>query len=487
MKITIIFDDVLIADPALHDLFGVVHFGALMFQRRKRCDAMAEIARAANADFMHLQSPKDRETLIDELLSGNLEDGLFLHMPAHLAATGASEHLTTALKQIAYTPSPLYLPASTQSRQGWSLIPGSRLRDLMQKAMTDPLDEVFESFGHDLAEVRNRIKLVDLRDERTLLNYLSGQMDARHFNSVLRDDYTITKRSTDRVKLKQEFDFHQAVPPQMQMFLVPPFDFEDDGETASYRMERLSIPDMAMQWVHGAFQAHEFDRFLQHILYFMQNRPEKSVDQDTAVAVQDALYIDKVRTRIADLKALEPYTDLEPYFERAFGGIDALVERYEALFAKMRSQLPASRLVIGHGDPCFSNILYSKTNQYLKLIDPRGASSEADLYTDPIYDIAKLSHSVLGRYDFINQGDFDITVSAEMKPELKFDQPELDWVTPLFTERLQSAGHDLPIVRLCEASLFISMLPLHIDKPKNVLGFALRGHAILNELTKTKR
>ena len=44
MKITIIFDDVLIADPALHDLFGVVHFGALMFQRRKRCDAMAEIA-----------------------------------------------------------------------------------------------------------------------------------------------------------------------------------------------------------------------------------------------------------------------------------------------------------------------------------------------------------------------------------------------------------------------------------------------------------
>lgn len=487
MKITIVFDDILIADPALHDLFGVVHFGALMFQRRKRSDAMAETARAANADFVHLQKLQDRQALIDKLLAENLDDVLFLHIPAHLAATSANEHLTTVLKQIAYTPSPLYLPASTQTRQGWSLIPGSQLRDLLHKAMTDSLDEVFETFGHELAEVRNRIKLVDLRDERTLLNYLSGQMDARHFNSVLRDDYTITKRSTDREKLKREFEFHHAVPPQMRMFLVPPFDFEDDGETASYRMERLSIPDMAMQWVHGAFQAHEFDRFLQHILYFMQNRPEKSVDKTAAVSVQDELYIGKVRKRIADLKTLDPYAALEPYFDRAFGGIDAIVERYEELFTKLRSRLPTGRLVIGHGDPCFSNILYSKTNQYLKLIDPRGAASEADLYTDPIYDIAKLSHSVLGRYDFINQGGFDITVSGEMKPELKFDLPEHDWVAPLFTERLQAAGHDLTIVRLCEASLFISMLPLHIDKPKNVLGFALRGHAILNELTKTNR
>ena len=56
--------------------------------------------------------------------------------------------------------------------------------------------------------------------------------------------------------------------------------------------------------------------------------------------------------------------------------------------------------VVGHGDLCFSNMFYSKSNQYLKLIDPRGASSEHDLYTDPDYDVAKLSHSIQGRLRF---------------------------------------------------------------------------------------
>ncbi len=61
----------------------------------------------------------------------------------------------------------------------------------------------------------------------------------------------------------------------MQMFLVQPFDFEDDGETASYRMERVSMPDMSLQWLHGSFQANEFDRFLQHFFYFIRVRPER--------------------------------------------------------------------------------------------------------------------------------------------------------------------------------------------------------------------
>lgn len=485
MNTSIVFDDVALADPSLRDLLGVTHFGSLIFQRRRRCDAMAEIARRAGTGFIHLQTAADRDAL-NERLRNEEAGAFFLHVPAHLAPVCAEDDLITLLRQIAYAPANLHLPAEAGNHQGWTLLPGSLLRELLLKAASGTQEDFFEQHGDTLVEVRDRVRLISLSDERSLLDFLSGQMDARHFNAMVRDDYTITKRSTDRAKLKREFDFYQAVPPRMRMFLVEPFEFEDDGKVASYRMERLSIPDMAMQWVHGAFQAHEFERFLHHIFYFLENRPAKDAPRADVLAIQEDLYLGKVRRRISELKALPAYEALAPLFERAFGGIDALLARYEEMYAKARTHIRADRLVIGHGDPCFSNILYSKTNQYLKLIDPRGAASEADLYTDPLYDVAKLSHSILGQYDFINQGKFEVVIDDQLRPELKFEQPAAGWAARFFLEQLETAGYDLRTVRLCEASLFISMLPLHIDNPRKVLGFALRGNAILNELSKTR-
>ncbi len=484
MKTSIVFDDVAEADSSLRDLLGVTHFGSLMFQRRKRSDAMADVANRAGVGFIHLQTPEDREDLLNRLRTDDAGK-FFLHVPAHLAPTCTDEILITFLRQISYAPGNLHLPANTYPRQGWTFLAGALLRKLLQKPATDSADEFFEQAGDAIVEVRDRVHLIDISEERSLLDYLSGQLDARHFNAMVRDDYTITKRSTDRAKLKREFEFYQSVPPQMRMFLVQPFDFKDDGQVASYRMERLSIPDMAMHWVHGAFQPHEFERFLRHIFYFLDNRPEKRATRADVAAAQEELYIGKVRRRIDELKMLPAYQDLAPHFACAFGGIDALVRRYEQMFMTARARLRDDQLVIGHGDPCFSNILYSKTNQYLKLIDPRGGSDEDNLYTDPYYDVAKLSHSILGQYDFVNQGKFEIAVADTLKPELRIEQPAMEWAAPMFLEHLRSASYDFRVIRLCEASLFISMLPLHIDNPRKVLGFAIRGNSILNELHNT--
>ena len=54
----------------------------------------------------------------------------------------------------------------------------------------------------------------------------------------------------------------------------------------------------------------------------------------------------------------------------------------------------------------------------------------------------------------------------------------------LFRESLESAGIDIRLIRLYEASLFLSMLPLHMDRPKKVLGFILNAIAILDSLEK---
>ena len=137
--------------------------------------------------------------------------------------------------------------------------------------------------------------------------------------------------------------------------------------------------------------------------------------------------------------------------------------------------------VIGHGDPRFANTLYHKSTQMLKFIDPKGALTEAELWMNPYYDIAKLSHSVCGRYDFFNNGTFSIRIDENFHSELVLDFDNTAYIRA-FRQKLEACGFDYLTVRIYEASLFLSMLPLHIDNPHKVFGFILNAIQILKEI-----
>ena len=70
---------------------------------------------------------------------------------------------------------------------------------------------------------------------------------------------------------------------------------------------------------------------------------------------------------------------------------------------------------MSHGDLCFSNILYQRHANILRMIDPKGAKEEEDIWTDPWYDLAKLSHSICGRYDFFNSGLYRVEIGEDLK------------------------------------------------------------------------
>lgn len=483
VALQVVIDDTLPVPENVRSLVGVERFGSLVFHRRTRNEAMRAMAEAAGwPAVICLHDRDDVADLIGRLR--NDDDRLYLLCPSHVIPANGNDSVVTFLRQIQYAPSCLHMPLeASRDRRGWLLMRTALLRKFLARQQEGDVTGFFEENRDALIEVSDRLRLIDVSDERTLQDFLSGQFDARHFNAVEREEFTVVKRSTDRAKLRREYDYFRLLPPRMQMFLVQPFDFDDDGETASYRMERVSIPDMSLQWLHGSFQANEFDRFLAHFFYFIRARPERSVDRTRSAAVRDALYVDKVSARIAALKALPAYKMLGPLLDSACGGVDALIERYLTLYRSMRPRFPSGKLVIGHGDACFSNILYSKTNQFLKLVDPRGASSDDDLFTDPYYDVAKLSHSVLGNYDFINHGKFDIAVDEALRLRLEIEDPPPAWAAQMFLDHLEKSGFDPTLTRLCEASLFVSMLPLHIDRPRNVLAFAINAANILDRLT----
>ena len=168
----------------------------------------------------------------------------------------------------------------------------------------------------------------------------------------------------------------------------------------------------------------------------------------------------------------------------ASGGtsIDDLAEKYFKLKDTIESRASYKmQCVIGHGDPCFANALYNKSTKTLKFIDPKGALVEEDLWTNPYYDIAKLSHSVCGRYDFFNNALFDIKLDIDFKLNLEIPFDNSKYVE-IFRQKVEQNGYDYLSVRIYEASLFLSMLPLHIDNLHKVLGFILNAAKIIEEI-----
>lgn len=109
-----------------------------------------------------------------------------------------------------------------------------------------------------------------------------------------------------------------------------------------------------------------------------------------------------------------------------------------------------------HGDMHFANMFYCFNYKELKLIDPRG-----EYYGHWFYDIAKLNHSVNGRYDWIDSqlysGDVIYNKGTE-GVERSFER---------LIDRLGLTAEDRHVLNLLTASLFLSMIPLHKHSAEN--------------------
>ena len=106
------------------------------------------------------------------------------------------------------------------------------------------------------------------------------------------------------------------------------------------------------------------------------------------------------------------------------------------------------------------------------------------MWTNPYYDIAKLSHSICGSYDFFNNEMYEIYIDDSCSIALQVNQPNLEKYKEVFKNVLKKNKFDYRLVRLYEASLFLSMLPLHIDNPRKVIGFILNAISILEEVSR---
>ena len=122
-----------------------------------------------------------------------------------------------------------------------------------------------------------------------------------------------------------------------------------------------------------------------------------------------------------------------------------------------------------HGDFCFSNIFYDFRADTIRVVDPRGyvADGHPTIFGDIRYDIAKLYHSVIGGYDSNHLWHLLIRESNINRPANQLSRTahlmerQADFRQRTFggLEVSDSAAEPISIL------LFLSMLPLHADRP----------------------
>ncbi|MCR5626326.1 MAG: hypothetical protein K6F99_03305 [Lachnospiraceae bacterium] len=466
-NISVFYDDRFMPEGKLKQLTGSKSFGEIIYKRKTLSELMATFY--------------DKEIVIlkqtGDIKPEEVSDGCVLHIFSHCVIKDRQE-FEILLKKTAF------------ARNNYRITNGDRISALVFSDFKSWKEFVSENdtfakinkAASGFAEVESDA-FMDIYERDSFLSFITGGFEARFFNRLDGDEHTVVKRSSDIKKIRAEYDFYRFLPDEMKSYFVMPYNYTETENGASYTMERQHMTDVAIRYIHGAVDTEEFEYLMKNLFRFLSVRKRTEVDWDTYYLKKKELYITKVEDRIESLKKKEEYKKIADFIAAGtpYSSIDDIVAEYEKLYDKEISKGNEKLYhAIGHGDLCFSNILYQPDCDMIRLIDPKGASSEADIYTDPYYDVAKLSHSVCGNYDLINSARYEIRINENMEAELVFDA-DMKVYKDIFRRHLEEAGFDYGKVRLFECSLFLSMLPLHIDRPQKVMAFILNAIRILRE------
>ncbi|MGN1223070.1 MAG: sugar phosphate nucleotidyltransferase [Christensenellales bacterium] len=312
---------------------------------------------------------------------------------------------------------------------------------------------------------------------------LRSNLNGRCFNSFVVDEFGIMEKTSTEPKLKTEMAWYDEISKSDVSFLCPHYLYGTTKEENlySYKLEFMEYLSLAEYFVYYPIPTNTWIYIIKMLIKTASRLWTcKNVPQDFNIKERaKKMYIDKTFDRIAKWDR-QDLLDLEEVIINGKKYIGAR-KCLELLNKRLNNLVENSEKYVGviHGDMCMSNILYAPKSSIFKLIDPRGDFGGPTIFGDIRYDIAKLRHNYHGMYDYItsdlfnikqiNKNTFNYSFYTNEIPEyLKFDQ--------IFVNQ----NFDIDDIELIEGLLFISMIPLHRDKPLRQLMFFLTALKCFN-------
>lgn len=357
------------------------------------------------------------------------------------------------------------------------------------KDFLDAIDAAGGDFIAALGLYAKRRPLGEMTDGRWydfghLKTYFSSRQafsTERHFNSLTFSRRTVSKTSKQSEKLAAECAWYENLPPRMQLY-APRLLEEAVGVNGefTYEIEYFHLCTLSELFVFCDVPLQEWRRIAASCIEFLR---ECRSYQGDPIAPLDELYKAKTFTR---LRAYCEVSGVDSERKWRLNGENVGSLRDAA--AKALDRLATNDgAPIMHGDFCFSNILYDARASMIRVIDPRGGvdPSQPSIFGDARYDLGKLHHSyagyydliLAGRYDFVEHGPYDVSLTFDLTPK----QREIE---RLFARLLIGAELVQPDeAHAVSILLFLSMAPLHADRPDRQKAFianALRLAAMLS-------
>ena len=303
----------------------------------------------------------------------------------------------------------------------------------------------------------------DLGHVNTYFRSRAAITTQRAFNELRIENGVLHKTGLPIHKIEAEANWFKVLPPQLKPFTPQLIDtyVSKDGKPF-YALEYLPNMPLNELFVHGKNSPLEWKGLFNLLKNFLQ-QAHISLTQEQQVEIGSdfkCLIEDKTFTRLAEYAKAENLDLNQPtYYKNK--KLPTLYEICQDCINKTKA-LSACPSIL-HGDLCLSNTLYDSRALQVKVIDPRGMNSEGKLtiYGDQKYDLAKLTHSIIGLYDHIIAGRYVL-----LEHEIKFDIDERileiqkQYAKLSLIENI-SVKEIMPLVIL----LFLSMLPLHSDRP----------------------
>lgn len=317
-----------------------------------------------------------------------------------------------------------------------------------------------------------------------LLNTKRSFIQNRAFNQIIIEDLrgVIIKKSSDS-KFLDEIAYYHRLPQQLKPFFPHIISSDTAKIPATLEMEYYGYPTLSELFVFGNLNLSIWERILKRIYEIIQYFNTISQGQIKKIDFKK-IYIDKT-TR--EFEALENQSsDFKKLLTREtikinnkyYYNFKTLWNPILKLINLMTANIPSNAI---HGDMHFGNILYDINTGIVKFVDPRGNFGKRGIYGDTRYDIAKISHSIRGSYDFIihdlyqlneNHGDFEFEILRS-----KQNRAIIRLFQSTFFQKFEKKE-----ILLIEGLLFISMCARHYEDKNRQTAFYLTGIKLLNEI-----
>jgi hypothetical protein len=316
--------------------------------------------------------------------------------------------------------------------------------------------------------------------------------NSRFFNRIVIDsNKTILEKRSNRVKkFREEIKWYLNIPSSLRWLIPKIHTYSLDKTNTFIRMEYYHHSTLGDLYTSGEHDLKDWERILGAVFFCvdeMRNFQVETSPKKMDLALQE-MYLEKTYSRLGKLRDdllfrkyfendiiinSKEYKPLNYYIEKIGGIFDVLVKGKVQCFSVI------------HGDLCLANIFFDNENSAIKLIDPRGKFGEYSIYGDFRYDLAKLSHSFNGNYEFIISDLFEVLQEGNQIDYFIHKSANQKSIAGFYNKEINRLYHDhVETIDFIESVLFLSMVPLHADHPKRQLVMLAKGVEKLDKTLK---